>query len=172
MEILDFIKTVIDKPRQELSKFAPIIMMINIKPEQIGEVIGPGGKMINKIIKETGVESIDIEEDGRVFVTGVGKEKVMLAVNQIKGMTREFQIGEIIIGKVIKILEFGAIVDLGGGKDGMIHISELKEGFVQKVEDVLNIGDMVKVKIVKVENGKVGLSAKRDREKWNKLELV
>ena len=160
LEILDFIKSVIDKPRAELSQYAPIIMMVNIKSEQIGEVIGPGGKMINKIIKDTGVESIDIEEDGRVFVTGVGKEKVMLAVNQIKGMTREFQIGEIIIGKVIKILEFGAIVDLGGGKDGMIHISELKDGFVEKVEDVLRLGDMAKVKIVKVENGRVGLSLK------------
>jgi len=160
LEVLNFIKTVIDKPRTELSKFAPIIMTLNIKPEQIGEVIGPGGKMINKIIKDTGVESIDIEEDGRVFITGVGKENVMLAVSQIKGMTREFQIGEIIIGKVIKILEFGAIVDLGGGKDGMIHISELKEGFVQKVEDVLNLGDMAKVKIIKVENGKIGLSLK------------
>ncbi|PIP91924.1 polyribonucleotide nucleotidyltransferase [Candidatus Wolfebacteria bacterium CG18_big_fil_WC_8_21_14_2_50_39_7] len=164
LEILDFIKTVIDKPRSELSKFAPIIMMVNIKPEQIGEVIGPGGKMINKIIKDTGVDSIDIEEDGRVFITGVGKEKVMLALNQIKGMTREFQIGEIIIGKVFKILEFGAIVDLGGGKDGMIHISELKEGFVQKVEDVLNLGDMVKVKIIKVENGKIGLSLRGAKE--------
>jgi len=164
LEILDFIKTVIDKPRSELSKFAPIIMMVNIKPEQIGEIIGPGGKMINKIIKDTGVDSIDIEEDGRVFITGVGKEKVMLALNQIKGMTREFQIGEIIIGKVFKILEFGAIVDLGGGKDGMIHISELKEGFVQKVEDVLNLGDMVKVKIIKVENGKIGLSLRGAKE--------
>jgi len=164
LEILDFIKTIIDKPRPELSKFAPIIMIVNIKPEQIGEVIGPGGKMINKIIKDTGVESIDIEEDGRVFITGVGKENVMLALNQIKGMTREFQIGETIIGKVIKILEFGAIVDLGGGKDGMIHISELKDGFVEKVEDVLRLGDMVKVKIVKVENGRVGLSLKAAKD--------
>ncbi len=160
LQILDFIKSVIEKPRAELSKYAPIIMMINIKPDQIGEVIGPGGKMINGIIKETGVDSIDIEEDGRVFITGVGKEKVILAINQIKGMTREFQIGEIIIGKVIKILEFGAIVDLGGGKDGMIHVSELKEGFVQKVEDILNLGDMVKAKIIKVENGRIGLSLK------------
>ncbi len=160
LQILDFIKSVIDNPRPELSKYAPIIMILNINPDQIGEVIGPGGKVINKIIEETGVESIDIEEDGRVFVTGVGKDKVMLAVNQIKSLTREFQIGEIIIGKVIKILEFGAIVDLGGGKDGMIHISELKEGFVEKVEDVLNLGDVVKAKIIKVENGRVGLSLK------------
>jgi len=164
LEILDFIKTIIDKPRSELSQHAPIIMILNIKPDQIGEVIGPGGKVINKIIEQTGVESIDIEEDGRVFVTGVGKEKVMVAVNQIKGMTREFQIGEIVIGPVIKILEFGAIVDLGAGKDGMIHISELKDGFVEKVEDVLKIGDMVKAKIVKVENGRIGLSLKAMRE--------
>jgi len=164
LQILDFIKSVIDKPRLELSKFAPIIMTLSINPEKIGEVIGPGGKVINKMIKETGVDSIDIEEDGRVYVTGVGKEKVMLAINQIKSMTREFQIGEIIIGKVIKILEFGAIVDLGGGKDGMIHVSELKEGFVEKVEDVLRLGDMAKVKIIKVENGRVGLSMKAVKE--------
>jgi len=161
LEILDFIKTIINKPRTELSKFAPIIMTLSIKPEQIGEVIGPGGKMINKIIKDTGVEAIDIEEDGKVFVTGVDREKVLLAVGQIKSMTREFQIGEIIIGKVIKILDFGAIVDLGGGRDGMIHISELKDGFVEKVEDVLRLGDMVKAKIIRVENGKIGLSLKQ-----------
>lgn len=159
-EILDFIKSVIDKPKAELSQYAPIIMSLNIKPEQIGAVIGPGGKVINKIIEETGVESIDIEEDGKVFVTGIDKEKVVLAVNQIKSMTREFQIGEIVEGPVIKILEFGAIVDLGGGNDGMIHVSELKDGFVEKVEDVLKVGDFVRVKIIKMENGRLGLSLK------------
>lgn len=160
LELLEFIKGVIAQPKPELSQYAPIIMILNIKPDQIGEVIGPGGKVINKIIEETGVESIDIEEDGRVFVTGVGKDKVMAAVNQVKSMTREFQIGEIITGPVIKILEFGAIVDLGGGKDGMIHISELKDGFVEKVEDVLKLGDVVKAKVVKMENGRIGLSLK------------
>ncbi len=160
LEILDFIKSVIDKPKAELSQYAPIIMTLDIKPEQIGAVIGPGGKVINKIIEETGVESIDIEEDGKVFVTGIDKEKVMLAVGQIRSMTREFQIGEIVEGPVIKILEFGAIVDLGGGNDGMIHVSELKDGFVEKVEDVLKLGDFVRVKIIKIENGRLGLSLK------------
>ncbi len=160
LQILDFIKSVIDKPKTELSQYAPIIMTLNIKPEQIGAVIGPGGKVINKIIEETGVESIDIEEDGKVFVTGIDREKVMLAVSQIKSMTREFQIGEVVEGPVIKVLEFGAIVDLGGGKDGMIHVSELKDGFVEKAEDILKVGDFVRVKIIKMENGRLGLSLK------------
>ncbi len=160
LQVLDFIKSVIPSPRPELSEFAPIIMILEIRPEQIGEVIGPGGKVINKIIAETGVDSIDIEEDGKVFITGTGKDKVVSALNYVRAITREFQIGEIIEGEVVRILEFGAIVDLGGGKDGMIHVSELKEGFVQKVEDVVKLGDKVKAKIIKVDNGKIGLSLK------------
>ncbi len=158
--ILDFMKNVISEPRKELSPYAPIIMTTDIQPDQIGEVIGPGGKMINNIIATTGVESIDIEQSGRVFVASHDVAKAKAAIQQIQAMTREFQIGEIVIGKVIKILEFGAIVDFGSGKDGMIHISELKDGFVQRVEDVLKMGDMVKVKIIKVENGRIGLSLK------------
>ncbi|KKR89249.1 MAG: Polyribonucleotide nucleotidyltransferase [Candidatus Wolfebacteria bacterium GW2011_GWA2_42_10] len=160
LEILEFMKKTIDKPRAQISSFAPVIMTLEIKPEQIGEVIGPGGKVINAIIKDTGVETIDIEESGRVFVAGMAEEKVISAIRYIKSLTRQFQIGEILEGSVIKILEFGAIVDLGGGKDGMVHVSELKEGFVKKVEDVIKIGDIVKVKVIKVENGKIGLSIK------------
>ncbi len=158
--ILEFIKTVIEKPREKVSSYAPTIMSLNIKPEQIGEVVGPGGKMINGIIASSGALSIDIEQSGRVFIAAVDEEKASAAVNQIKAITREFQIGEIIFGKVIKILDFGAIVDLGGNRDGMIHVSELKEGFVEKVEDVLRLGDMVKAKVIKIENGKIGLSLK------------
>ena len=164
LEILDFMKGIIEKPRPELSRFAPIIMTLNIAPDQIGEVIGPGGKIINKIIEETGVESIDIEDDGMVFVTAIGKEKAVAAVNYIKSITREFQVGEVIEGNVIKILDFGAIVDLGGGKDGMIHVSELKNGFVEKVEDVVKLGNFVRAKIIKVDNGKIGLSLKALKE--------
>ena len=160
LEILEFMKTVIDKPREKVSSYAPVVLSINIKPEQIGEVIGPGGRIINGIIAASGALSIDIEQSGRVFVAAADELKARAAVQQIKALTRDFQIGEIVFGKVIKILDFGAIVDLGGGKDGMIHVSELKDGFVEKVEDVLNLGDLVKVKIIKVENGKIGLSLK------------
>ena len=160
LEILDFIGKTISKPRPEISAYAPRVLTIDILPEQIGEVIGPGGKMINTIIKETGVTTIDIEQTGRIFITAESLEKAQAALRQIQSLTRTFQIGEIIEGKIIKILEFGAIVDLGGGKDGMIHVSELKEGFVKKVEDVVKLGDIVKAKIIKIENGRIGLSMK------------
>jgi len=164
LEILKFMESVIDKPRSQISPYAPIIMTTDIKPEQIGEVIGPAGKVINNIIAVTGVESIDIEQTGRVFVASHDIDKAKDAIQQIQAITRDFQIGEIVVGKVVKILDFGAIVDLGRGKEGMIHISELKNGFVQKVEDVVKVGDMVKVKIIKVENGRIGLSLKALKE--------
>ena len=164
LEILEEMNKAIDRPRPKISSYAPIIMTLQINPEQIGEVIGPGGKVINRIIKDTGVETIDIEESGRVYVSSTDPEKALSAVNYIKSITRVFQIGEIVEGEVIKILDFGAIVDLGGGQDGMIHISELKNGFVEKVEDAVKIGDFVKAKIIKAENGKIGLSLKALRE--------
>ncbi|MEK9168481.1 MAG: polyribonucleotide nucleotidyltransferase [Patescibacteria group bacterium] len=165
LEILEAMKKTIDKSRPQVSSFAPIIMIVEINPERIGEVIGPGGKMIKKITKETGVDAIDIEESGRIFVASSDPEKAMAAVNYIKSLTREFQIGEIIEGEVIKILDFGAIVDLGGGNDGMIHVSELKQGFVEKVEDVVKIGDVVRVKVVKLDNGRIGLSLKAAQDR-------
>ena len=161
LEILDIMNKVIDKPKSQTSIYAPIIITLEINPELIGIVIGPGGKMIKQITKETGVDTIDIEESGRIFVSSVDKKKAQMAVDYIKSITREFQIGEIIEGEIIKILDFGAIVDLGGGNDGMIHVSELKQGFVEKVEDVVKLGDIVKVKIVKVEDGRIGLSLKQ-----------
>ncbi len=164
LEILETINKAISKPREKVSDFAPVIMTIDIQSEQIGEVIGPGGKIINAIISDTGVTSIDIEQTGRVFVAGPDSKKVQAAIDTVKGITKEFRPGEIVEGQVIKILEFGAIVDLGNGRDGMIHVSELKEGFVKKVEDVVKIGDFVKAKVIKVENGKIGLSLKAARE--------
>jgi len=165
LEILEVMKSVIDKPREKLSEFAPIILTINISPERIGEVIGPGGKMINMIIKDTGVTTIDIEQTGKVFVSATTPEQAQAAINFIQSLTKEFEIGEIIEGKIIKLLEFGAIVDLGGGNDGMIHISEVKSGFVKDINEVLKLGDVVKAKIIKVENGKIGLSIKALAEK-------
>ncbi|MEE8131617.1 MAG: polyribonucleotide nucleotidyltransferase [Candidatus Paceibacterota bacterium] len=164
LEILEVMDKTISKPKEQVSAYAPTILSVQINPEQIGAVIGPGGKMINKIIQDTGVETIDIEESGRVFVAAIDSGKVDSAIRYIKSLTREFQVGETIEGEIIKILDFGAIVDLEGGKDGMIHVSELKDGFVEKVEDVVKLGDKVKAKIIKVENGKIGLSLKTVRE--------
>ncbi|MFH1346675.1 MAG: polyribonucleotide nucleotidyltransferase [Spirochaetota bacterium] len=160
LEILGVMKSVIEKPRAETSAYAPSIISIQIDPEQIGEVIGPGGKVINGIISSTGALSIDVEQTGKVFVAGATKESAQAAVKQIEIITHKFQIGEIVEGEIIKILDFGAIVDLGGGRDGMIHVSELKNGFVEKVEDVVKLGDIVKAKVLKAENGRVSLSLK------------
>jgi len=160
-EILALMTKTIKAPRPELSPYAPTIMTVNINPEKIGEVIGSGGKVINGIIAKVGGDTaIDIEEDGRVFISGTNREAVEKALKIVEGIVHEYKIGEIVEGPVVKILEFGAIVDLGGGRDGMIHISELSNGFVKKVEDVVKVGDRVKAKVIKVENGRIGLSLK------------
>ncbi len=160
LEILETMNKTISESRPKVSSFAPTIITTDINPEKIGDVIGPGGKIINSIIKNTGVHTIDIEQTGKVFVSAENYEKADSAIQYIKSLTREFQAGEIVEGEIIKILDFGAIISLGGNKDGMIHVSELKDGFVRKVEDVIKIGDRVKAKIIRSENGKIGLSLK------------
>ncbi len=160
LHILNFIEGVIAEPRKELSPYAPIILMTTIRPDQIGEIIGPGGKVINGIIAATGVISIDVEQTGQVCVSANDPEKAKAAIAQIEAITKEYKVGEIVEGPIIKILDFGAIVDLGGGRDGMIHVSELKQGFVQKVEDVVRLGDHVRAKVVRSEDGRIGLSLK------------
>ncbi len=161
LHILETMKKTLSSPRKEISPYAPTILTLQIDPLRIGEVIGPGGKVINGIIAAVGGNtSIDIEEDGKVFVSSLDKAAATKALEMVKQVVREFRVGEIIEGEIIKILDFGAIVDLGGGKDGMIHVSELKEGFVKKVEDVVRLGDRVKAKIIKLEDGRIGLSLK------------
>ena len=163
IHILKTVKAILPEHRKELSPFVPKIVILKISPEKIGAVIGPGGKVINGLIEKYKLAGIDIEEDGGVFISGMVQEDVDKAASDIRSIAREFKVGEIVEGNVIKILEFGAIVDLGGGKDGMIHVSELKDGFVKKVEDVLKVGDFVRVKIVKVDEdgGRIGLSLKQ-----------
>ncbi len=161
LHILKTITGALPKHRDTISPFVPKIRQFKIDPAKIGLVIGPGGKTINGLIEKYGLAGIDIEEDGGVFVSGVELEKVEAAVAEIMGMTKEYKVGEIVEGPVVKILEFGAIVDLGGGNDGMIHVSELREGFVKKVEDVVKVGDFVRAKIIKADNGKIGLSIKQ-----------
>ena len=163
--ILNFMSGIISEPRPALSKYAPSIIQFRIDPSKIGIVIGPGGKMINGLIEKYGLASIDIDDDGSVFISGTDSEKSQAALAEIKALTREFKVGEIVEGKVFKILDFGAIVDLGGGNDGMIHVSELKEGFVKNVEEVVKVGDFVRAKIIRVDkDGHIGLSLKQMAE--------
>lgn len=161
LHILENTNKILAAPRPELSRYAPRILIYQIEPSRIGELIGPGGKVINGIIEKTHVKAIDIEEDGKVFITADKVEIAEMALAEIKAIFREFKVGEFVEGTVVRILEFGAIVDLGSGKDGMIHVSELKDGFVKKVDDVVKVGDFVRAKVIKNEAGKIGLSLKQ-----------
>lgn len=150
----------IDKPRTHLSKYAPKIEIIKINPERIRDVIGTGGKVINKIIEETGVK-IDIEDDGTVFVAGVDQEKLDQAIKTIEDITAEVELNKTYMGKVTKILQFGALVEILPGKEGLLHISKISNERVKKVEDVLTVGDDILVKVIDIENdGKFSLTAK------------
>ena len=161
LQILKVMTAALPAPRKELSPFAPSIITISIDPERIGELIGPGGKVINGIIDATGATAIDIEDDGKVFITAADQATGKKALEMVQSIMKEYAIGDIVEGPIVKILDFGAIVEFAKGHDGMIHVSELKDGFVKKVEDVVKMGDVVKAKIVKMDNGKVGLSIKQ-----------
>jgi len=151
---------VISEPRKELSKYAPKIKNISIDPDKIGDVIGKGGKTINDIIARFNV-AVDIEEDGFVSVSGLDTEMIDKAVAYIESIVKEIAVGDIYEGKVVRITTFGAFVDIAPNKDGMIHISKLKDERVAKVEDVVKVGDIVKVKVIDIDKmGKVALSMK------------
>ena len=160
LQILDNIEATIDKPREKLSPFAPIIYIILIDPEKIGEVIGSGGKVINKIIEQTGVK-IDIDDDGKVSVISNDHEKAQEAIDIIEGIVKEVEIGDIYNGKVKKLMKFGAFVEIKKGTEGLLHISEIDHKRTEKVEDELKVGDSVVVKVIDVdEQGKISLSRK------------
>ena len=165
-EARDFImetcmKPCIAEPRKEISKYAPKIAQIQINPSKIGDVVGKQGKTINKIIEDTGVK-IDISEEGLVSVSGTDQAMIDKAIDIIRGITIEIEAGMIMQGNVVRILEFGAFVELAPGKDGMVHISKLSDSRVEKVEDVVKIGDDVTVKVIKVDpiKGRIDLSMK------------
>ena len=144
-------------PRPEVSKYAPKMLTMKIKPEKIKDVIGSGGKTINKIIEETGVK-IDIDEDGQVFIAGTDNEMAKKAYSIIEKIVREIEVGEFYEGTVTKIMPFGAFVDLGGGKEGLLHISKISKERIEKVEDVLSVGDTIIVKVLDIDNqGKISL---------------
>lgn len=155
--ILDKMLAVLPEPRKELSKYAPKIISFSIDPDSIKDVIGSGGKTINKIIEETGVK-IDITDDGKVFIATPDSEMAEKAKRIILNIAEDLEVGKIYSGKVVRIMQFGAFVEIAPGKDGMIHISKLSTKRVEKVEDVVNIGDEVEVEVIKIDNkGRVDL---------------
>lgn len=160
MQILESMLATIQNPREELSSYAPKILMMAINPDKIRDVIGPSGKQINKIIEETGVK-IDIEQDGTVFISSVDDEMNKKAKSIIEDIVREVVVGQMYLGKVKRIEKFGAFVEIFNGKDGLVHISELAEERIGKVEDVVAIGDEILVKVTEIDKqGRVNLSRK------------
>jgi len=163
----DVILKCIAEPKKELSEYSPKIFTTNIDPDKIREVIGPGGKMINKIIAETGVK-IDIEDDGRVYVACTDAKAGLKAIAIIEGITKDAVPGQIYVGKVTRILPIGAVVEFLPGKEGLVHISKLDTKRVAKVEDVVSVGDEVRVKVMEIDNrGRVNLSRKDAMETPN-----
>lgn len=158
LQILGVMNKAIAEPKPDLSPYAPRIVSFKIDPEKIREVIGTGGKVINKIIEMTGVD-IDIEDDGSVFVTGTDAEKTKEAVDWIQGIVKVLQPGEIYTGKVVRMLDFGAFIEVLPGKDGMVHVSKMAPYRVSKPSDLLNIGDEVTVKVDELDDqGRVNLT--------------
>lgn len=158
--ILDKMAETISEPRKELSVYAPRIMTMEVNPDKIRDIIGPGGKMINKIIDATGVK-IDIEDDGRVTIVTENSENGDKAKKMIEDIVKEIEVGEIYLGKVVRIVDFGAFVELLSGKEGLLHISNISKERVEKVEDVLSIGDKVLVKVTEIDKqGRINVSRK------------
>lgn len=150
----------IAEPRKELSKYAPKITTIHVDPEKISKIIGPGGKTIKKIVEETGAK-IDIEEDGRVYIAAVNSEEAAKAIDMINGITAEAEVGKVYTGKVTRLMAFGAFVEILPGKEGLVHISQLSTEHVNKVEDVVSVGDEIVVKVTEIDQkGRINLSRK------------
>ena len=150
----------IPEPRMTVSEYAPKILQINIDPQKIGDVVGQRGKTINAIIEQTGVK-IDITDDGAVSICGTDKEEMAKAMDMIRIITTDFEAGQVFTGKVISIKEFGAFLEFAPGKEGMVHISKISKERVDKVEDVLSLGDVVKVVCLgKDKMGRISFSMK------------
>jgi polyribonucleotide nucleotidyltransferase len=160
MHILGKMLEAIDKPRADLSPFAPRIITLQIDPDKIRDVIGPGGKIIKKIIEETGV-TIDIEDDGKCFIAAVDQAAAKKAVSIIETLVRDVEVGATYLGKVTRLMNFGAFVEILPGKEGLVHISQLARERVAKVEDVVKIGDELLVKVTEIDRqGRINLSRK------------
>jgi polyribonucleotide nucleotidyltransferase len=147
-------------PRAELSQYAPRIITLKVPIDKIGEIIGPGGKMIRSIIEETGAK-IDIEDDGTVLIASVDQAAGEAARDRVLGICEEPEVGKVYEGKVRRVTDFGAFVQILPNTDGLLHISELEYYRVNRVEDIVNVGDTVKVKVLEIDNdGKIRLSRK------------
>ncbi len=159
LHILDEMNKAIDSPRTELGPYTPRVEMIKVKRDNIGEIIGKGGATIKDIIEQSGA-SVDISDNGTVKIAGTSKESIQKAIDLINSIIEEPEVGQVYEGKVVKIMEFGAFVNFFGKKDGLVHISQLSDERVEKVTDVINEGDTVKVKVIGFDKGKVKLSIK------------
>jgi polyribonucleotide nucleotidyltransferase len=160
MKILEVMARALPGPREKISDFAPRLLTIKIDPEKIGKVIGPGGKNIKGIQEETGAQ-IDIEDDGTVYVSAVDGAAAEKARDIIEAMTAEVKIGKIYNGRVVSIKEFGAFVEIAPETDGLVHVSELSDRYVDRVTDYVNVGDEVKVKVILIDDqGRIKLSRK------------
>ena len=161
-KILEEMNKIIAEPRAELSPFAPRIVTIHINPERIRDVIGPGGKVINEIIDKTGVASIDIEQDGTVFICSANKEGMDKAVEWVKSLTREVVVGEIYQGTVTRLMDFGAFVEILPKQEGLVHISELAPYRVNQVGDIVKVGQPVTVKVIEIDDmNRINLSMRQ-----------
>lgn len=161
VKIIAEMKKTLPGPRKELSPYAPRIYTFEINPDKIGLIIGTGGKTINEIIEECGVD-IDIEDTGKVFVSSIKEDSAKKAIDWIKSIAKDYKVGETYNGKVVRITDFGAFVELSAGHDGLVHISELAPFRVNRVEDVIKVGDKIPVQIINIdEQGRISLSAKR-----------
>lgn len=164
-EILKVILSAIDKPRSQVSVYAPKIKVIKIDQEKIGEVIGPGGRTIKEIIANTGAQ-VDVEDDGSVSISGPTEEEVAAAVERVEALTKEVKPGEIYEGEVKRIQPFGAFVEILPGKDGMVHISDMSQDFVKDPSELVSIGDKIKVRVKEIDNlGRINLSMLLDGDK-------
>ncbi len=160
MHIMGIMMETINAPRESMSAFAPRIITMNINPDKIRDVIGSGGKVIRGIIEETGAK-IDIEDDGTIFIAATEQSSADKAIEIITNLTKEVEVGEVYMGKVTRLMAFGAFVEVLPGKEGLVHISKLAKERVEKVEDVVNVGDEIMVKVIEIDKqGRVNLSRK------------
>ena len=158
--IMGIMMECISEPRKELSQYAPKITTISVDPEKISKVIGPGGKMIKKIVEETGAK-IDIDDSGKVFIAAVNSESAAKAIDMIHGIVADAEVGKVYTGKVTRLMNFGAFVEILPGKEGLVHISQLSTERVGKVEDVVSVGDEIVVKVTEIDQkGRINLSRK------------
>lgn len=161
MHILENMNQMISEPRKEVGQYAPKLHKLQVPVDKIREIIGPGGKMINQIIADCDNVKIDIEDDGRVVIYHHNREAIDKAVQRIESLVKSAKVGEIFDGKVVRIEKFGAFVSLFPGTDGLLHVSKISYDRVEKVEDVLKLGDIIKVIVTEVdEKGRVNVSAK------------